>query len=146
MKISWGIGIASAYVVFALSMIGFVIKASQQNNDLVSSDYYEDAVNYQQRIDNRNNANHPGSGIEINYLEEENSLKIISAAGSVEGGNIFFYKPDNAAKDFEKSFSIVDDSVAYIPLQNVSSGKWKLKISWRNGEKNYYTETSVLIK
>ena len=55
MKLNWGSGIALVYVIFAGSMVAFAIKASRQHYDLVTENYYTEAVNYQQEIDARHN-------------------------------------------------------------------------------------------
>jgi hypothetical protein len=74
-KFSWGYGIAAAYILFALSMIAFVWVASQQKYDLVSETYYDDAVNYQEKIDATAGAMEPGKNIAVEYLQEDNKLK-----------------------------------------------------------------------
>src|ERR1041385_3197489 len=101
MKLNWGFGIAVVYTLFALSMIVFAIKASQQKYDLVSDHYYEDAVNYQQRIDAESNA--AGSGLSIEYLSTINEVKIACGEKSKNiNGTLTFYKPDKAGYDFQQ--------------------------------------------
>lgn len=56
MKLNWGFGIAAVYTVFALGIIGMVILASRQKNDLVTESYYEQAVHFQDKINASENA------------------------------------------------------------------------------------------
>lgn len=45
-RLHWGTGIALAYTTFALATIGFVVFAMQRPVDLVSADYYADALRH----------------------------------------------------------------------------------------------------
>ena len=77
MKLNWGYGIAIVYILFALSMILFVVKASRQHYDLVNDNYYKEAVNYQTKIDAGKNAALADSKLTIKYLSKENAIEII---------------------------------------------------------------------
>src|SRR5215212_3969619 len=97
MKLNWGSGIAIVYTVFAGSMILFAVKASQQKNDLVIDNYYDEAVNYQTKIDAEHNNNVSGDQLKIEYRENENLIAIsFSEKQKPIKGEISFYKPDYA--------------------------------------------------
>ena len=51
MTISWGNKIFILYTTFAISMIVLVYKCCQTNYDLVSANYYDEELAYQQLID-----------------------------------------------------------------------------------------------
>jgi len=146
MKLSWGHGIAATYILFALCMIAFVIKASQQNNELVSGDYYEQAVNYQKIINGKMNAGLPGAGVTIKYISNTQSLKINFENAWTGNCNLFFYKPDNGSMDFEKSIAFYNDSIAIIQLEDIPSGRWKIKASWNVGSKKCYMEEIIFTR
>jgi len=146
MKLSWGHGIAATYILFALCMIAFVIKASQQNNELVSGDYYDQAVNYQTKINGKMNAGLPGAGMTIKYISNTKSLKIKSENAWSGNCNLFFYKPDNGAMDFEKTITFNNDSIAIIPLDDLFPGKWKIKATWNAGSKECYMEEIIFTR
>ncbi|MBL0053192.1 MAG: FixH family protein [Bacteroidetes bacterium] len=80
MKLNWGFGIAMVYIIFAGSMIAFVVVASRQNYDLVSENYYDDAVKYQQTIDAENNGTRKESQLDIVYVHDKNAIQLSGGA------------------------------------------------------------------
>lgn len=144
MKFNWGNGIAITYVVFALLMIGLVIKASQQNNDLVTTDYYDKAVNYQQQIDANNRGRNQQISIHNNL--NRNQIEIIYPEEfELTRGNITFYKPDNASLDFNVEMKPNSTNVQQLATSKMANGKWKIKLSWTHNNQAYYKEESIFV-
>ena len=56
MKLSWGYKITLVYIAFVAGMGFLVFKASSQKFDLVTKDYYEQELKYQQVIDQAANS------------------------------------------------------------------------------------------
>ena len=56
MKLSWGHKIAATYLVFVAGMVFLVFKANSEKFDLVTKDYYEAELKYQEIIDQTANA------------------------------------------------------------------------------------------
>jgi nitrogen fixation protein FixH len=143
MKNKWGIGIAAAYIIFAGSMILFAVHASHQHYDLVSDNYYEQAVKYQDKIDAGYNAEQ--SKLDITYNEKENTL-LLNAASEIKSGTLQFYKPDKAAVDFKLDFSTNAEGKQTLPLRKLAHGYWKVNAIWiADDNKSCYTETKIFI-
>ena len=51
MKLSWGYKIAFVYIIFVAGIGFLVFKASSQKFDLVTKDYYDQELKYQEVID-----------------------------------------------------------------------------------------------
>jgi nitrogen fixation protein FixH len=144
MKNKWGTGIATAYIIFAGSMIVFAIHASHQHYDLVADNYYEQAVKYQDKID----AGHNGiqSKLNISYNEKENALQL-STTEEIKSGILQFYKPDKAADDFKLDFTINSEDKQIIPLKKLAHGYWKVNATWITPDnKSCYSETKIFIR
>jgi hypothetical protein len=147
MKLSWGYGIGAAYIIFAGSMILFVVIATRQKYDLVSNDYYDQAVHYQQKIDGKHNASLPGSNLAISFSQSENVIRITTPGDrQTVNGMLFLYKPDDQAKDFSIPFRLREESACNIPVKHLSPGAWRVKASWQNNGLDCYSETSIFIK
>jgi hypothetical protein len=56
MKLSWGYKIMFVYIAFVAGMGFLVFKASSQKFDLVTKDYYDQELKYQQVIDQAANS------------------------------------------------------------------------------------------
>jgi len=129
MRINWGVGIAIAYIVFASGMILFAVKASQQHYDLVNNDYYDEAVNYQKKIDAKNNAAN-NTKVIIDYSAATNILQITAEGNKSISGSISFYKPDNASSDFKLDFRTDTSGRQALPLKKLVQGYWNLEASY----------------
>jgi nitrogen fixation protein FixH len=146
-KLNWGFGIAVAYILFAGSMVVFAVKASQQHYDLVTPDYYNDAVKYQQKIDAEKNALSSSSKLNIEFLPDIREVVLSSAAKNKRiKGTLLFYKPDKAGFDFEIKFLLNADGSQHLPVHAIASGYWKIKASYTLDGDDCYTEKKIVIK
>ncbi|MEO8148218.1 MAG: FixH family protein [Bacteroidia bacterium] len=146
MKLNWGSGIAIVYTLFAAGMILFAVIASRQNFDLVTDNYYEEAVNYQKKIDAGNNAVNSESKLSITYLKTGNAIEI-STDGKIKStiGMLSFYKPDKASDDFKLNFSTDDSGKQLIPLKKLAHGYWKINASWNLNGKDCFEVQKIFI-
>src|SRR5688572_7875575 len=96
MMVSWGNKIFKLYTTFAVSMIVLVYKCCQTNYDLVSADYYNEELAYQQLIDGSARLAEGGNSIQLKQVEQGVliSYKDFVKAGDVSGECHFYYAPD----------------------------------------------------
>ena len=67
MRVNWGTGIATAYVIFATATSGFVAFAMSRPVSLVSRDYYAESLREDQHLAARRNAAALGSGVAVTW-------------------------------------------------------------------------------
>src|SRR6187551_2073677 len=101
MKLSWGYKIMFVYIAFVAGMVFLVFKASSQKFDLVTKDYYDQELKYQQVIDQAANSSRLSAAVtieskngelRINFPEEmKNKKKVV---------DFYLYYPADAKKDF----------------------------------------------
>lgn len=147
MKISWGTGIVIAILIFMFITIVTVIFMMNQDVDLVSNDYYEKGVKYQEQIDKEDRSyrlkenlkmERAGDIFEISFPDEYDNLNI--------SGEIFFYRPSDSKKDFKLPLSLTDGN-QIIPLNGIEKGFWRVKLNWKlNDKEDYYSETSFIFE
>jgi hypothetical protein len=141
-KWNWGTGLTIAYSSFVVFMLSMVYLCTQQHFDLVSDDYYEQELKFQQVIDGTRNEQ---------LLERQTSLGMANGVVTVtlpmekidEGGKVVFYKPDNAT--FDKTIALNGTNRASIPVSELKSGQYKVKAIWKSEGKPYYNEQSLII-
>ena len=56
MKFNWGVGIFTFYGLFVVFILALVFRSSQENYDLVTEDYYQQEIRFEEVINKRNNA------------------------------------------------------------------------------------------
>jgi len=146
MKFNWGFGIAIVYIFFAGSMVLFAIKASHQKNELVTDQYYDEAVKYQDKINAEKNAFDSQSMLSVKYIKINQEV-VVLAEGPAKHlkGSLEFYKPDKAENDFTLSFETDDSGKQLIPVKKLATGLWKVKCSWNAEGKSCYSENKLFI-
>jgi hypothetical protein len=148
MKFSWGKGIALTYILFVVLTLIFVVFSMTKNVDLVSPDYYEKEIKYQEQINNKTNTNNL---IEKPIIDTSkvNNVRIIfprSMNLSAVSGDINFYRPDDSKKDFKLPVKLDTSGVMDLDLSGYEKGKWKIQLNWTLNDKYYYDEKYILIK
>ena len=147
MKFNWGTGLIIAFSLFAAGMIYLVSLCSKQNEDLVSIDYYAQAIQYQSRIDAQKNMallsstevityNDTLPGIDLQFPPEFKTDKVT--------GTLHFFKPDDASLDFSATIS-TDNSFQVIPVPKLKKGLWRAQLQWNCRSIDYYHEQNLLI-
>jgi nitrogen fixation protein FixH len=146
MKLNWKIIIATSYLAFVSGMVFLAIKSSEQNLDLVSENYYESAVNYQDVIDASNNAINAESKIVLKYMHDDKEF-LISTEGVAKSisGTITFYKPDKASEDFKVEFKTDPSGNQVLPANTISHGNWKVDIDWNSDGKLFHDQKRIFI-
>lgn len=145
MKLNWGAGIAILYGGFVVMILLLVGMSASQKIDLVTDQYYEEELQFQDKINKVNQTKELTNpltwqvgeqGIMIHYPKEfsEDSL----------AGNVKLYCPSDNTKD--RTFPIkVKDSGQLIAGSDIKPGRYYLQIDWKNGEKSYWNEGVVVI-
>lgn len=143
MKINWGTGIVIAITCFAIFIGYFFVRGLQNPSELVSENYYDSEVRYQQHIDNRSRAKSLGN---IYLKPVNNKVAIVfpkAFTGALAQGEIHFYKPNDAKSDVRIALNISNNNEQLIDVATFSKGLWYIKIDATLGGNGYYWEESI---
>ncbi len=144
---NWGKKIAIVYLSF-VGFMGFLVWKCLQQDDihLVSQDYYQKELAYQDNIDQMNNTNQLSTQLEFDYLPENQIVKLTFPKESIGAtGKINFYRPADARKDFALNLGIADTESQSIPVAKLDRGLWVVKVSWNKDGKDYYKEEKMTL-
>lgn len=148
MKINWGTGIVIGMLAFISFIMYFVVtmmSSSDYDHDLVVEDYYKAELHYQQDIDAQENAFALNEQISLERRGE--SLIIIFPEGiDLENtmGMVSLYRPSNKKLDFSIPFSEIKSSEFEIPADQLVNGRWNVKVTWKNDEKEFMYKTEIV--
>ncbi len=131
------------YIAFVAGMVFLVFKASSQKFDLVTKDYYDQELKYQQVIDQAANSSKLSALVAIERKEGE--LKI-SFPDEMKNRkklvDFYLYYAADAKKDFRKSFELdKNELVQALPVG--MKGMYELKLSWEAEGVKYYFEQKL---
>ena len=144
----WPHAIITWFVIFAAAMAAWVTFAVRQNMDLVSSDYYEQEVRFQQQLDRLNRTAAISRKVILNYeaTKQEVTLRLPAgplAAGTV--GQVHFYRPSDAALDFQVPLAVDADGLQRIGTSAVRGGLWKVRVQWNTAGQGYFFEQALVV-
>ena len=139
MKWNWGTKIALVYIGFCAFIIFLVVKTFREDVALVSDDYYLQEIIYQDRIDEITNAASLDYQVEIRQGSEY--IEAVFPDSGTITGQIHFYRPDNERLDRKFDF----EGTALVSKGELAAGRYRMKISWTDSERNFYTEKIIMV-
>lgn len=143
---SWGIRITILYVAFSAMILFLVFKTMNEKVELVSSDYYQQELQYQDRIDQQQQsgtlAEQPkvaitGNNVRLQFPE--------TLAKETISGTVKFYRPSDSSKDFSTALKVDSSGTQFFPITNLEKGIYQLQLTWSAEGKNYYNELPIYI-
>lgn len=148
-KFNWGHGIVLAlglFIAFILFMI-FIFPNGKQNSELVSDNYYEDELQYQQVIDSKKNAD--ALPVKPQYSQLPQGIKIsFPAEIKPDNATVSFtlFRTDDKNLDVKKDLQLNADGTLLIPRKVLAAGSYTLKIRWKENKKPFEIDYDLLWK
>lgn len=129
----WPLGIIVAFIIFCSFMIAFAVYSKSQPVELVSKDYYQKELMYQDDINEINNAIEESL---IPELSKEGSKLIVSipTEQTITEGVLHLYRPDDPSAD--QHFTM-KNKLTGIPIEGIKSGRWEVKFRFQINKKWY---------
>lgn len=146
MKLHWGYSIL-VFFIFYISFLAFTVyKSTQVDRSLVVEDYYAHDLSYQKRYDAIKNRQLLNQDLEIKYVHAENN--VVLDFGKYDGnvkGVVDFYRPSNKRIDNQHAFDLDGAQNHSISAENLSQGKWIVKVEWADELRKYYKEEEIFL-
>ncbi|MEO9005440.1 MAG: FixH family protein [Ginsengibacter sp.] len=143
---SWGYKILMVIVVFVCGILFLVYQSSRRGSELVTTDYYEKELVYQNTIDAKSNVNNLGDTVVFHVVNDELSISFPrDFAGQKIDGQATLYYPSDQSKDMVHTFSMQDSKVVF-PVNAGNKKEFNLQLGWQSRGKNYYFEKRIVIK
>lgn len=143
---NWGYKILFVYIFFVAGIIVLVAKSSMQNQDLVTKDYYEQELKYQDKIDQTERANALSSLVKYEVREHDIMINFPQEMKNTDlKAHILLYCTADKNKDIEKNIS-TRDGIILMPFAAGNKGLHELKISWTANNTEYYYEHKLFIQ
>jgi hypothetical protein len=144
----WAVGISAVIVLFLVATITLVIVVSQQDYDLVTSNYYEKDLGYQKRIDaqKRTNALAEKPRLELDRAARVCNLVFPERAdyGAITG-DLTMYRISDAKHDLLWPIELNGEGRQYVSVSGLQSGQWIFKLRWEEGGLEYYLEERMYL-
>ena len=143
---SWGNKLIMVFVVFAALMATLVYKATQTKFELVSKDYYQEELRYQDKIDGAGNA-----ALEAPLLVRLKDGSVFLEFPELQKksnitGEAWFYCSVDASKDNRIALNVNTLGIQQIDVKTFRKGNYVVKISYEANGKKYYSAHPLRIQ
>ena len=145
--LNWGTGIVLAFVAFIAFILFFVIRMStdtRADHDLVTKEYYQQELDYQEEIDAEKNARALGSNVQIEKTAD--GLKITlpeELHNSNSMGTMSLYRPSNKHLDFDLDVRLSKTHLL-IPDNRLLGGRWDISLRLEHEGKTYLFKERII--
>lgn len=142
---NFGQGIAVSLALF-MGFIGYLAyRTFQENTDLVSDNYYEEEVVFQETINAVENTNALHG--KVIWTKGNGELKV-KFPEEFKGGeikaNVSFLCPSDKEKDIELEIDTPVENQFFVNLSDFKAGPYRMQLSWQADHENYYYEELIV--
>lgn len=144
----WPYAIVICMVLFMAYIAMFVYKAMKQDVDLVSKDYYQQEIEYQDRIESVKRTQALGD-VMLAYNAESKSILLQMPATYKDknlSGTVTLFRPSDDKMDKEIPLQLGRDQSQLVETNDLESGLWKVCVNFTDGEDTYYSQKTIQIK
>lgn len=139
---NWGVKIVIAFVIFCLATIGMVIFFMNQKVDVVTENYYEKELKYQEQIDRIARTKALKDTLKVENTGKELVIKFPNAPDRVKGKDIIhLYRPADQSLDVKIPVMTDTLNTQVVSTERLQKGYWKMQINWTSAGKEYYHES-----
>ncbi|GAB3946025.1 hypothetical protein GCM10028805_16090 [Spirosoma harenae] len=140
---NWGKSIILVFVLFASFIGTMVYRMTRQHIDLVSDNYYQNEIDFQQQIDRVNNAR-SAAPVTITYQADQQQVVFVLPITLLKG-EITFYRPSDRQQDFRLTIAADHSIRQVVPTQSLAKGNWRVQFTWSDGQRDYYQEEQFFL-
>ncbi len=144
---NWGLKITLLYLGFVGMILTFVVKASMQDFHLVTENYYEAELQYEDQIQKIKLTSELSAEIDIQYDANADKIMFKYPPQFEEiSGNILLYRPSNSNLDQTIEIHADEAGMQEISSEEMMAGMWRIKINWQGGSNDFYQEKMVVVQ
>lgn len=143
----WPVSIIAFFVVFVGGLTAFIVFASNQQDDLVRADYYEEELRYQLQLDRINRTQLIPDRADVRYDAERQRITIALPKGHATGssGRIQLYRPADARLDREVALAVGSDGFQHVDARSLRGGLWKVRVRWSIAGQEYFVDQPLVL-
>ncbi|MEQ9230499.1 MAG: FixH family protein [Cyclobacteriaceae bacterium] len=140
---NWGHKITLAFILFAAFILYMVVKAFQQDIDLVAPDYYAQEIAFQGKMQQQANLQDLGERVELTIRSNEIEIEFPS---EITTGEIHFYHPSRSIFDKKMEIKLDESNKQLIERSELVLGSYRVKLTWTADGKEYFQQETIFLK
>ena len=142
---NWGQKLTVAIAGFMGFILFLVISSHGVESDLVTDDYYQQEIDYQQTIDATENADALKGELVVETTDDAVRVTLPEDFQFAVVGTVSFYRPDDASKDFTVDIP-GDRRSILVPLSKLSAGQYEINVHCEYQDKAYFFKKPLKVR
>jgi len=136
---NWGHKILIAFGCFFIIMGTLIYVGANEDHQLVTENYYEQELNYQEVINQKSNAQKVG----VHWQKDgDNICLVIPDSIDIIEGEIKLYRASDSNLDKSINF---DPNSNCLKASDFQSGKWEISFKGNSNSEDYFSESLWII-
>ena len=141
---NWGKGLTLALIAFAGMMAWFVVMASRNPSSLVTEEYYEKELKFQERIDHTARANALSAPVHMIVTANELRLEFPQEFhGKTISGELTLLRPNDPRAD--QVIAVNTTGTFERSAMGLWPGRYNAALEWTVDGTRYFTEEKLLV-
>jgi nitrogen fixation protein FixH len=139
----WPLAIIGTIAIFIAFIVTCVVIMTRSKTELVSANYYEQELNYQEQINKSSRAEKMNKKAILSLTTDAQMLTVDfpQSANEKISGTARFTRPSDSHLDFEVAIEKAPGaSYISIPVNKREPGLWLIKMEWKEGANDFYQE------
>ncbi len=144
----WPYGIAAAFGLFLAGTAGLIVLAAFHRPELVTADYYEQELRYQQTYDSRARTAALGAEAAVTFDEAARRIRVTLPprhAALRPAGAIHLYRPAAASADRRVALAPDAEGRQELDARDLAPGLWRIRVEWTVADEAYALERQLVL-
>ncbi len=145
----WPFGISLSLLLFVAFLVGTLLFSRTVPVNLVSDDYYENSLKYQQQLERIQLTRNLSSPPKWRYLPGGQSALLELPANALSPntvGQITLVRPSDARKDRTLPLQIDKTGRQQVSLAGLDKGLWRVRVIWGEKGTEFYDEQVLVLQ
>ncbi|MDZ4750967.1 MAG: FixH family protein [Flavobacteriales bacterium] len=143
---NWGWKLAIVYIAFVGVMISFVMRARNENVELVTNDYYEQELVFSEKMASISRANNLVVKPTVELIDDNIIIQYPENWSLGNVGTIRFYCPSDAKKDIQFPLEYNSGNPQIISARSINPGAYEVYFEWKVDGLSYFVQDKMTIE
>ena len=142
----WPYSIILFFVLLFCGLATVVVIAATHRESMVSENYYEQELKFQDQIDSAARAQKSGASIQLDAVVGKLLVAVPAEQLAQKfSGTIEFYRPSSPKLDREFPFAPRADGRQTLDVSKLAAGLWRVRVRWNAGDQEFFLEQKITI-
>lgn len=142
MKLNWGHYIAITLGCFMIFILTLLFTAGDSGHAMVTEDYYEKELTFQNEIDAESNANSLSNKPEIR-MQANGFVISFPEEISAPKGEVYLMRNNNEEQDVRLPIKLNQKNEMLISSAKLVDGEYEFFLKWKDENKDYLVKKSI---